>query len=116
MWPGRRGVARPELPGVCREPNRHGPEDRRRKEHDAGSRLPRAGDVRVGTVDDPKIVEPTDLIVKTATASMCGSDLYLYGGEVEQMVAAGRTTLGHEICGEVVEVGDGVARFEVGTG
>lgn len=73
-----------------------------------------ANDVRIETVDDPKIEDPRDLIVKTVTASMCGSDLYLYGGEVEQMVAPGRTTLGHEICAEVVEVGSGVGRFAVG--
>ncbi len=73
-----------------------------------------AGDVKVTEIADPRIEDPRDLIVKTRTASMCGSDLYLYNGEVEQMVAPGRTTLGHEICAEVVETGKGVARFAPG--
>lgn len=73
-----------------------------------------AGDVRVEDVPDPAITDPHDVIVKTITASMCGSDLYLYNGEVEDMVAPGRTTLGHEICAEVVEVGSGAGRFSVG--
>jgi threonine dehydrogenase-like Zn-dependent dehydrogenase len=73
-----------------------------------------ARDLRVEEVPDAKVVEPTDVVIKTITASMCGSDLYLYGGEVDDMVAPGRTTLGHEICGEVVEVGKEVARFRPG--
>ncbi|MGH8931203.1 MAG: alcohol dehydrogenase catalytic domain-containing protein [Egibacteraceae bacterium] len=72
------------------------------------------GDVRISDVADPRISDPHDVIVKTITASMCGSDLYLYGGEVEQMVTPGRTTLGHEICAQVIEVGGAVGRFSVG--
>lgn len=73
-----------------------------------------AKDLRVEEVPDARIVEPTDLVARTITASMCGSDLYLYGGEVDELVAPGRTTLGHEICAEVVEVGERVARFRPG--
>lgn len=73
-----------------------------------------ANDVRIEEVADPEIEEPHDVIVQTATASMCGSDLYLYGGEVEELVAPGRTTLGHEICATVVDVGSAVARFSPG--
>ena len=73
-----------------------------------------SGDVRMQDVPDAKVEEPTDVVVRMMTASMCGSDLYLYGGEVEDLVAPGRTTLGHEICAEVVEVGGGVGRFRVG--
>ncbi|MCX9191524.1 alcohol dehydrogenase [Carbonactinospora thermoautotrophica] len=72
------------------------------------------GDVKIAEVADPRIEDSRDLIVKTRTASMCGSDLYLYHGEVEQMVAPGRTTLGHEICAEVVETGKDVTRFSPG--
>ncbi|UIJ59743.1 alcohol dehydrogenase catalytic domain-containing protein [Amycolatopsis acidiphila] len=63
---------------------------------------------------DATIQEPGDLVVATKTASMCGSDLYLFNGEVPDLVAPGHTTLGHEICGEVVEVGPAVTRFAVG--
>ncbi len=71
-------------------------------------------DVRIEQVDDPAIEDPRDVVVETVTASMCGSDLYLYRGEVPDMVAPGRTTLGHEISARVVEVGPQVTRFAVG--
>lgn len=71
-------------------------------------------EVKIDDVADPRVEDPRDLIVRTRTASMCGSDLYLYNGEVAQMVAPGRTTLGHEICAEVVETGPDVARFSPG--
>ncbi len=71
-------------------------------------------DLRVEEVPDPAVEDPRDVIVRTKAASMCGSDLYLYQGEVEEMVAPGRTTLGHEISAEVVEVGSGVEGFAVG--
>jgi threonine dehydrogenase-like Zn-dependent dehydrogenase len=70
--------------------------------------------VTIENVPDPVIKEPADLIVKTTVASMCGSDLYLFNGEVADLVAPGHTTLGHEICGEVVEVGSAVTQFKVG--
>lgn len=71
-------------------------------------------DARVEQVEDPTIEDPRDLIVEMVTASMCGSDLYLFQGEVPDMVVPGRTTLGHEISGRVVEVGSQVSRFAVG--
>ncbi|MET8249317.1 alcohol dehydrogenase catalytic domain-containing protein [Streptomyces sp. NPDC005202] len=71
-------------------------------------------DVQIKDVPSPTIEDPHDVIVRTIAASMCGSDLYLYGGEVEQMVAPGRTTLGHEITAEVMDVGKEVSRFSPG--
>lgn len=71
-------------------------------------------DVRIEDVPDARIEDPFDVVVRMMTASMCGSDLYLYQGEVEELVAPGHTTLGHEICAEVVEVGPSVARFSPG--
>ena len=35
-------------------------------------------DVRVDTVPDPKIQEPTDAIIKITSTAICGSDLHLY--------------------------------------
>ena len=37
-----------------------------------------AGDVRVETVPDPAIVEPTDAVVSVTHACICGSDLWPY--------------------------------------
>ena len=35
-------------------------------------------DVRVDTVPDPTIQEPTDVIVQITSTGICGSDLHLY--------------------------------------
>jgi len=37
-----------------------------------------AGDVRVETVPDATIVDPTDAIVRVTRACICGSDLWPY--------------------------------------
>ena len=37
-------------------------------------------DVRVDTVPDPEIREPTDTIIKITSTAICGSDLHLYDG------------------------------------
>lgn len=71
-------------------------------------------DLRIEQVKDASIEQPEDVVLRMMTSSMCGSDLYLFGGEVEGMVRHGSTTLGHEICGEVVEVGKAVGRFRRG--
>jgi len=71
-------------------------------------------DLRVSTVPDATIEDPGDVIVATAATSMCGSDLYLYQGEMPDLAVIGRTILGHEIVGEVVAVGSDVTRFSSG--
>lgn len=38
-----------------------------------------AGDVRVEDRPDPKIVQPTDAVVRTLASCVCGSDLWPYG-------------------------------------
>jgi threonine dehydrogenase-like Zn-dependent dehydrogenase len=63
------------------------------------------GDVRVEEREDPKIVQPTDAIIRTSAACVCGSDLWQYRG-VEQL--NGPTPMGHEYVGIVEEVGSGV--------
>ncbi|MDR2564664.1 MAG: zinc-dependent alcohol dehydrogenase family protein [Bifidobacteriaceae bacterium] len=63
-------------------------------------------------VPDPAIQDPNDVIVKVDTTTICGSDLHILKGDVPA-VEDGRV-LGHEGVGTVVEVGSGVAKFEVG--
>jgi threonine dehydrogenase-like Zn-dependent dehydrogenase len=70
------------------------------------------GDVRVDSVPDPVIKEPTDAIVRITTSGICGSDLHLYDGFMPSMQAG--DVLGHEPMGEVVEVGKGVTRLKKG--
>lgn len=68
-------------------------------------------DVRVDNVPDPKIEEPTDVLVKITTTNICGSDLHMYDGRTNMQ--PGRV-LGHENLGRVVEVGNAVSEIKVG--
>jgi len=43
------------------------------------------GDVRVDTVPDSKIEQPTDCIVKITASGICGSDLHLLDGFMPTM-------------------------------
>lgn len=67
--------------------------------------------MEVREVDDPKISQPTDIIVKVTSAAICGSDLHMYEGRTG--VKEG-TIFGHEIMGMVEEVGDAVKQIKVG--
>ncbi|CRZ17339.1 zinc-dependent alcohol dehydrogenase [Mycolicibacterium neworleansense] len=69
-------------------------------------------DVRVDTVPDPKIEEPTDAIIEVTSTNICGSDLHLY--EVLGAFMHPGDILGHEPMGIVREVGSGVDSLSVG--
>ncbi len=70
------------------------------------------GDVRVDTVPDPVIKEPTDVIIKVTATAICGSDLHLLDGFMPTMESG--DILGHEPMGVVVEVGSSVKRLKKG--
>jgi threonine dehydrogenase-like Zn-dependent dehydrogenase len=63
-------------------------------------------DIRCDTVTDPEIEEPRDAIVKVTSCAICGSDLHLFHNFVPAMLPG--DIMGHEMMGEVVEVGPGV--------
>ncbi|MCI3927801.1 alcohol dehydrogenase catalytic domain-containing protein [Streptomyces sp. AN091965] len=69
-------------------------------------------DVRVDTVPDPVIKEPTDIVVRTTSSGICGSDLHLY--EVLGPYLDPGDILGHEPMGIVEEVGPDVTEVAVG--
>ena len=69
-------------------------------------------DVRVETVPDPKIEEPTDAIIRITSTGLCGSDLHLY--EVLTPFMTPGDILGHEPMGIVEEVGAGVPDLQAG--
>jgi S-(hydroxymethyl)glutathione dehydrogenase/alcohol dehydrogenase len=60
-------------------------------------------DVKVKKVEDPKIQNPDDLIVKVSSTAICGSDLHLIHGMIPNMPKG--FVLGHETMGIVEEVG-----------
>ncbi|EGD41278.1 formaldehyde dehydrogenase, glutathione-independent [Nocardioides sp. WG-D5] len=83
------------------------------------------GEVAVETIDYPKLELPQDVvsglgikraaphavILKLVTSNICGSDQHMVRGRTTAPVGQ---TLGHEITGEIVEIGDDVLFHEVG--
>jgi alcohol dehydrogenase len=63
-------------------------------------------------VPDAAIQEPTDVVVRVDTTTICGTDLHILHGDVAA-VTDGRI-LGHEAVGTVTEVGDAVTVFQAG--
>ncbi|HEY0981424.1 zinc-dependent alcohol dehydrogenase [Schlesneria sp. T3-172] len=70
------------------------------------------GDVRLETVGEPKIKEPTDVIVRLVASAICGTDLHMIRGTMPGMVPG--TILGHEGVGIIEEVGSDVVDMQVG--
>lgn len=60
----------------------------------------------VGLVDRPEpTAKPGTVVLKTAGAGICGTDLHIFKNEYK---VAPPVVMGHEVCGHVVEVGEGV--------
>ena len=68
------------------------------------------GDVRVEEREEPRIVDPTDAVIRLAATCICGSDLWPYRGAD----TPDHQHMGHEYVGVVEEVGDEVSTLEVG--
>ena len=68
-------------------------------------------DVRLVERDDPKIIEPTDAIIRMSATCVCGSDLWAYRG-IDP--ATQPTPIGHEYSGIVEEVGSEVRSIKPG--
>src|SRR5258706_1467392 len=68
-------------------------------------------DVRFEERPEPKIIKPTDAIVRISVTCVCGSDLWPYRGanQISQP-----TPMGHEYCGIVEEVGSAVKTVKRG--
>jgi threonine dehydrogenase-like Zn-dependent dehydrogenase len=63
-------------------------------------------DIRCDTVSDPEIEDDRDAIIKVTSCAICGSDLHLFHNLIPAMLPG--DIMGHEMMGEVVEVGRGV--------
>src|SRR5437660_8778020 len=68
-------------------------------------------DVRIDDRPDPRIVEPTDAIIRLSATCVCGSDLWPYRG-IETV--DGPSPMGHEYVGIVEEVGSAVRNVKPG--
>jgi threonine dehydrogenase-like Zn-dependent dehydrogenase len=68
-------------------------------------------DIRFEERDAPKIIKPTDAIIKISATCVCGSDLWPYRG-ISPVTRP--TPMGHEYCGIVEEVGKDVKTVKPG--
>jgi L-iditol 2-dehydrogenase len=71
---------------------------------------PGAGYVAITERPEPRAA-PGHAVVAVVGAGICGTDLHIVAGEYETVVPV---TIGHELAGEVAEVGDGVDAEWVG--
>jgi threonine dehydrogenase-like Zn-dependent dehydrogenase len=76
-----------------------------------GTVLYGARDVRCEEVPEPKILKPTDAIIRLSAACICGSDLWPFRGENK---VTAPMNMGHEYCGIVEEVGSAVKTVRKG--
>ncbi|GES48910.1 MULTISPECIES: zinc-dependent alcohol dehydrogenase family protein [Rhizobium] len=70
-------------------------------------RLEAIGDMAMHMVEKPS-AGPGEIVVRVLAAGICGSDRHMYKGEYPTAIPV---TLGHEFCGLVEEVGEGVTSF-----
>lgn len=69
--------------------------------------------IALGEVPKPMITAPKDAIVHITHCTICGSDLHMYEGELNQAMEKG-DIMGHEAIGIVEEVGGQVKDLKVG--
>lgn len=67
--------------------------------------------VSVDTVEDPRIEDNRDVVLKVTSTAICGSDLHIYNGFIPQPKPM---IMGHEFMGIVEEVGSGVTNLKKG--
>src|SRR5215210_385112 len=70
-----------------------------------------AGDVRIETVPDARVIEPTDAVMSVTRACICGSDLWPYRDMISTPTGI---QMGHEAVGIVEAVGDDVRQVKPG--
>src|SRR3954462_6763975 len=76
-----------------------------------GAVLPGPRDIRLETRDAPKIIAPTDAIIRLSATCICGSDLWPYRGDD---ATDEPTPMGHEYCGIVEDIGSAVTTIRPG--
>jgi len=69
------------------------------------------GDIRVDQIDDPKIENLEDIVLRVTCTAICGSDLHIYNGLIPQPEPM---VMGHEFMGIVEETGGEVRTVKTG--
>ena len=69
------------------------------------------GRIELTEIPVPKVTQPDDVLLRVKTVGICGSDLKILAGKHHFKP---NTILGHEFCGEVVEIGTHVHHIKIG--
>jgi threonine dehydrogenase-like Zn-dependent dehydrogenase len=69
------------------------------------------GRVEMEMLPVPHVVEPDDVVIRIHSVGICGSDVKIVEGKHHYRP---NTVLGHEFCGEIVEVGSHVHHMKIG--
>ncbi|GGA32361.1 zinc-binding alcohol dehydrogenase family protein [Psychrobacillus lasiicapitis] len=72
----------------------------------------KAYDLVINEIEKPQISSDTDVLVQVKRVGICGSDMHIYHGT--NPLATLPRVVGHEVAGEVVEVGNAVTKLKVG--
>jgi len=73
------------------------------------------GQFEIRQVPEPKIVNPTDVLIRIKMVGVCGSDIhYFTTGRIGSQIIQFPFTVGHEAAGIVEQVGKKVARVKPG--
>ncbi len=70
------------------------------------------GDIRLESVRDPEIEQPTDAVIRLTASAICGTDLHFVRGTFAGMKPG--TILGHEGVGVIEALGPDVRNFDIG--
>jgi (R,R)-butanediol dehydrogenase/meso-butanediol dehydrogenase/diacetyl reductase len=69
------------------------------------------GKIFLEEIPIPKVKEPDDVLLKVKAVGICGSDIKIIEGKHHFKP---NTVLGHEFCGEVIEIGSHVRHVRIG--
>ena len=72
----------------------------------------KAHELIIQEMEKPRILNSTDVLVKVKRVGICGSDMHIYHGT--NPLATLPRVVGHEVAGEVMEIGQGVSGIKVG--
>ena len=70
------------------------------------------GDIRLETVREPKLKQPSDALIRITASAICGTDLHFIRGTVSGLEPG--TILGHEAVGVIEELGKDVRNLRLG--
>ncbi len=70
-------------------------------------------DIRIEEIDKPQISQD-EILIKVKACAVCGTDLRIYKFGHFKIPEGDKRILGHEIAGEIVEVGTNVKNYHVG--